>query len=113
MKFYIAGSITNNPTYKEDFKSIEKELIKRGHAVINPVKNLGFSYRDYIDMGLAELSKCDAVFLLPNWYTSVGADLEKYYADVVGLAIYVDINRVPRGTEVPRAHRAIIKEGEA
>lgn len=87
MKIYIAGSITNNPNYKEQFKEVENFLIQQGHAVINPVKNLGFSYKEYIDMGLCELMKCDAIYMLEGYSNSKGALLELQYAKTAGLEI--------------------------
>lgn len=87
MKVYIAGQITNNENYKEDFKAAETYLKEKGHAVINPVKNLGFTYKDYIDMGLCELMKCDAICLLDNYEESQGAMLELMYAQTVGIKI--------------------------
>ena len=45
MKIYISGAITNNPNYVNQFKEAEQKLSLSGHAVINPVKNLGFNYR--------------------------------------------------------------------
>lgn len=88
MKIYIAGAITNNPDYKEQFAEAEKKLIAEGHAVVNPVKNLGFEYKDYIDMGLCELMHCEAIYLLPGWTQSRGAFLEASYASTVGLKIF-------------------------
>jgi hypothetical protein len=87
MKVYIAGAITRNPNYKKQFSEAEESLKNAGHAVINPVKNIGFEYKEYIDMGLCELMHCDAIYLLTGWESSPGARLEHYYASSVGLKI--------------------------
>lgn len=79
--------ISNNPDYEKQFKKAEDELKKQGYVVLNPVKNIGFSYKDYIDMSLAELSKCEAIYMLKNWQFSNGASIEHMYAMTVGLKI--------------------------
>lgn len=91
LKIYIGGSITGNPNYIKDFETAEKLLISQGHAVINPVKNEGFEYKDYIDMGLNELMKCDVLYLLNGWEHSSGALLEFNYAKTVGLEIVYEV----------------------
>lgn len=95
MKVYIAGKITNNPDYIKQFTEAEKELKASGHTVLNPVKNKGFDYKDYIDMGLCELMKCDGIYMLDGWEESRGARLEYLYASVTGMVI-VEQRRVKK-----------------
>ena len=88
MKIYIAGAITNNPNYVEQFAAAEKKLIAEGYAVINPVKNSGFTYPEYIDMGLNELMRCDAIYMLKGYENSQGAKLELMYAVTTGKKVF-------------------------
>lgn len=87
MKIYIAGRITGNENAEEEFRSAELWLLELGHVPLNPMKNIGFDYKEYIDMGLMELSKCDAIFLLNEWEDSQGAVLEYNYACTVGILL--------------------------
>lgn len=88
MKIYIAGAISSDPDYEKQFKAAEEKLKAEGHAVINPVKNEGFEYKEYIDMGLCELMRCEAIYMLQGWEKSPGANLELRYAETVGLQIF-------------------------
>lgn len=90
MKVYIAGKITGNPNYKKQFAKAEEKLKAAGHIVLNPVKSEGFSYKDCIDMGLCELMRCDAIYLLRDWKQSEGAYLEYTYASTTGMQIFYE-----------------------
>lgn len=93
MKVYIAGKITGNPDYIKQFAEAEEELKASGHTVLNPVKNKGFSYKEYIDMGLCELMKCDGIYLLDGWQESSGARLEFLYAMVTDMVIVEGVKK--------------------
>lgn len=93
MKVYIAGKITGNPDYIKQFAEAEKELKASGHTVLNPVKNKGFSYKEYIDMGLCELMKCDGIYLLDGWQESSGARLEFLYAMVTDMVVVEGVKK--------------------
>ena len=86
-KVYIAGGISNDPNYKEHFSEAEKYLKELGFQPINPIMPLGFTYKEYIDMGLSKLKYCDSIFMLKGWQESKGALLEHLYAQTIDLKI--------------------------
>lgn len=88
MRIYIAGAITNNPSYKQDFQECEEKLKELSFVPLNPVKNIGFDYKSYIDMGLSELMHCDAICVIKGSQLSKGVMLEMHYARTVGIAMY-------------------------
>lgn len=87
MKVYIAGAITSDPDYKQKFKNAEKALRLKGYDVVNPIYHSGPKYKDYIIQGLTALSGCDALYLLPDYAASPGADLELHFATLLGIRV--------------------------
>lgn len=88
MKIYIAGSISNNPNYKEQFAKAEAHIKSLGHTPISPVTDEQHTYKGYIDRGLALLSECDAIYMLDGWFESKGARVEYMYSHTVGIKVY-------------------------
>lgn len=84
MKVYIAGKITGNPNYKEQFKKAELELRLQGHKVLNPADTIaridGLKHEEYLHICLAMIDIADEVAFLPNWKDSKGAKMEMEYA---------------------------------
>lgn len=63
------------------------------NIVVNPIEitrslPVDTKWRDYIDITLAALRTCDAIYMLRNWEKSKGATIEKLYAEGSGMRIF-------------------------
>lgn len=82
MKVYISGGITKDFNYMEKFKNAEEKLAKMGHIVLNPTWiKAGLSYEEHMHIDLAMIDVCDALYMLPDWKDSKGANVEINYAN--------------------------------
>lgn len=90
-KIYISGKITGLDNYAEVFEQAEKTLTEQGYEVINPTKlnhsNHNQSWESFMKIDLAEMLKCDAIYMLKNWRESKGAITEGYLAHTVKMKI--------------------------
>lgn len=86
---YLSGAITGNPDYRKEFTFAEKELIKRGFAVVNPALRDGCdTWEGYMRADIADLvTKCDAVAIVNDITNSRGALLEITIARELRLAV--------------------------
>ena len=81
MKLYIAGKITDNPNYKEQFAKSEKALKEQGHVTMNPaILPDGFEHGEYMRICFSMIDVCEGIYLLENWRDSKGATMEHHYA---------------------------------
>lgn len=95
MKIYIAGPMTGIEEYNHPaFNQKADDLIQEGHTVLNPtVFPDGLEHHEYIHMCLAMIDVSDAVYFLPDWRGSKGAQLEYLHALKTGKVL------LPEGVE--------------
>ena len=85
MKVYIAGKITGNERYMEEFRAAEEDLEKTGCQVLNPAAVCSMlpedlDYEEYMAVAFCLLEMADAVYFLESWKDSKGANREYGYA---------------------------------
>ena len=90
MKIYIAGPISDYEDYNREAFMIAEEKLKRvpGDIVLNPASlPTGLDEHEYMDICLAMLRCCDAIYLLNGWRASAGASAEYALAYKLGLKV--------------------------
>lgn len=89
MRVYISGAITGTDDYLERFEKAEKELAD--YQVLNPAAVCArlpeLEYEDYMTVAFTMLSMADAIYMLPGWQQSKGANREYGYAIGKGMTI--------------------------
>ena len=97
-KIYISGKIKGNKQWVEQFNDAEFRL-KNEWIVFNPVtiiKKFKLPYPNPYDEknykyilanDLMILCECDAIYMLKNWLSSTGANIEYQFAKAIGLEI--------------------------
>ncbi|WP_313073260.1 DUF4406 domain-containing protein [Melaminivora sp.] len=90
MRVYIAGPMTGLPESNYPaFHAAAAHLRARGFNVENPAENglpaCGGTWLGWMRLAVAQLARCDAIYLLPGWKESRGAQVEHQLARGLGL----------------------------
>lgn len=102
MKLYLAGAITGNRDYKEEFGICAQDLREAGYEVVSPVEIDPVehgdeihdwtpeteTYRQYLRTDAAELLGCDGVALIPGFEGSNGVRKEIQLARLYDIPVY-------------------------
>lgn len=92
LKVYISGSISADPNYKQKFEEATQRIRNATERiedletiVLNPaVLPDGLTVEDYMMIDLQILRSADILVLLPDWFISTGAKLEKLFCQYIG-----------------------------
>lgn len=99
-KIYIAGKMTGVENYNfPKFDAVEKELKEKGFKVVNPaniarrIANRNgkplhlISTHIFMREDIKQLLTCDAIYFIPGWEESKGAQIERSIAFACGIRI--------------------------
>ena len=98
-KIYIAGKVTGLPfqEVQEKFATAQATIEKLGFEAVNPilvVNNPDENWHIAMEKCLVALSQCDAIYMLPDFKDSPGADIEHKKAYALGLDVYYSLEMV-------------------
>lgn len=83
-RVYLSGAITGTDDAKERFRLFENLLSEQGWDVVNPQKVCeSISHWDYetlMQICFRLIDECEAVYFMPGWKGSFGANREYGYA---------------------------------
>lgn len=95
MIVYISGVITNDKHYRRKFAKAERKLKRRGYDVINPAKISDslpqLSWNNYMDIDKILVQQADMIYMLSDWRSSVGANIEHGMAKALGKDIVYEV----------------------
>ena len=99
---YIAGPIAGVAEYWKPFEEAEDELTARGYIVLTPTRlPHNIDNTRAMKICLAMIDQADAVYFLPGWNLSIGANLEMHYVKYVGKPYTTSLSSFEK-KEIPR-----------
>ena len=100
MIVYISGPVTGVDNFEEAFQKATNAVEGKGHTVVSPLscgvlKEEIYGWSDCMKVCIALMERCNGIVMLDGWRTSVGARIEKLWAEKVGLNIYYGVDELP------------------
>jgi nucleoside 2-deoxyribosyltransferase len=102
-KVYVAGPYSAPSAHAVQLNVVRASgwatrFLKAGLAAFCPHTNYqdasDVSYEAILAADMAFLEACDAVFLMPGWEASPGANREKLHAEGLGIPVYTDADEL-------------------
>lgn len=92
MRIYISGPVTSDPDYRKRFQEAEDKLRMQGHDAVNPARvadiiRTDMTWDEWMSIDIGLLRVCEAIYMLPNWQSSRGANRELGFAMGAGMKI--------------------------
>lgn len=90
---YLAGPISGRPNFMEEFQEAKGWLEQRGEYVCSPahmtslLPNAQMERKHFMQLGIALLSICGKIAVMPGWEKSRGCQMEVAYAKANGMEI--------------------------
>jgi hypothetical protein len=88
---YLAGPITGNKDFRDDFDGWHQRLMRMGWHVVNPIEGqtLGLTHEAYMKDDIPKLLQCTDLFAMPGWEGSKGAQFEVKMAGIIGVQAWM------------------------
>ena len=88
---YISGPITGleKEVYTQNFASAA-DIVSNFFEPIIPIFDAPLEWHEYMEIDLAILSLCEAIYMMKGWKDSKGAKVEHLKAKIKGMNIYYE-----------------------
>lgn len=92
MIVYISGRITGNDNYKAQFRKARYDIEDARDVALDPTTlPEGLSYDQYMDIDMAMIRACDAIYVLKGYEGGKGSEAELAYAKCLGKQIIFQV----------------------
>lgn len=92
MRIYISGPVTGVQNFETAFSKAAGRIERHGHQYVNPAMLAKYfpegSHDFYMSIAFATIIQCDTAYFLRGWENSVGARMERSFAEKHSMRIF-------------------------